>query len=388
MPTLRLLRLLRRYVAPTLRPSGSTIAGRRLPGPTRRAPGARPSRRRRRGGPASGSRTGSACICSAASTRTPSSGLPCCCASGVGDVAEPHRVTLGGRAPPSGPCEGPCVDSRRCEESSASAATSRTGASNARRSRAPSGAAAARGPGRSRRTTRTRRRWASRRVAPASVRHRTGSGSTRSGSRPPTLPTSTRRTRPRSTPRSDSTPTRARSTSVARPAPASARCAWPSRAVERPSWSRRTGGPGSPRARRSRPAATPRPRCWSATAAGAPVLAEHLGSGIATEEFIDRWRTPGEPRSKVWEERFGETKYVPLGEQAWNAALKSAALAPDQVDRVVLTGLHARAVAGARQAARGQGRRAGRRPGRDRRQRRYRASRAAPHEHARAGRAG
>jgi hydroxymethylglutaryl-CoA synthase len=76
----------------------------------------------------------------------------------------------------------------------------------------------------------------------------------------------------------------------------------------------------------------------------APLLAEHLGSGTATEEFVDRWRTPGDRRSKVWEERFGETKYVPLGEQAWNAALKSAEVTPEQVDRVVVTGLHARAV--------------------------------------------
>lgn len=75
-----------------------------------------------------------------------------------------------------------------------------------------------------------------------------------------------------------------------------------------------------------------------------PVLAEHLGSGAATEEFVDRWRTPGDRRSKVWEERFGETKYVPLGEQAWNAALKAAELTPEQVDRVIVTGLHARAV--------------------------------------------
>ena len=75
-----------------------------------------------------------------------------------------------------------------------------------------------------------------------------------------------------------------------------------------------------------------------------PVIAEHLGSGSATEEFLDRWRTPGDRRSKVWEERFGETKYVPLGEQAWNGALKAAELTPDQVDRVVVTGLHARAV--------------------------------------------
>ncbi|MGZ6973937.1 MAG: OB-fold domain-containing protein [Acidimicrobiia bacterium] len=79
-------------------------------------------------------------------------------------------------------------------------------------------------------------------------------------------------------------------------------------------------------------------------AGSGPVIAEYLGSGSATEEFLDRWRTPGDRRSKVWEERFGETKYVPLGEQAWNAALKAAELTPAQVDRVVVTGLHARAV--------------------------------------------
>lgn len=75
-----------------------------------------------------------------------------------------------------------------------------------------------------------------------------------------------------------------------------------------------------------------------------PVIAELLGTGSATEEFVDRWRTPGDRRSKVWEERFGETKYVPLAEQAWNAALKAAELTTDSVDRLVVTGLHARAV--------------------------------------------
>lgn len=75
-----------------------------------------------------------------------------------------------------------------------------------------------------------------------------------------------------------------------------------------------------------------------------PVIAEYLGSGSATEEFLDRWRTPGDRRSKVWEERFGETKYVPLGDQAWTAALKAAELTPTQVDRVIVTGLHSRAV--------------------------------------------
>jgi len=76
------------------------------------------------------------------------------------------------------------------------------------------------------------------------------------------------------------------------------------------------------------------------------LLATLVGEGHATEEFLDRWRVPGERRSKVWEERFGETKYVPLGEQAWNAALKAAELTADQVSRVIITGPHARAVRG------------------------------------------
>jgi uncharacterized OB-fold protein len=76
----------------------------------------------------------------------------------------------------------------------------------------------------------------------------------------------------------------------------------------------------------------------------APVIAELVGAASATEEFVDRWRTPGDPTVKQWEERFGETKYVPLGEQAWNAALKAAELTPEQVDRLIITGTHARAI--------------------------------------------
>src|SRR5690606_3001098 len=52
-----------------------------------------------------------------------------------------------------------------------------------------------------------------------------------------------------------------------------------------------------------------------------PVLAEHIGSGTATDEFLDRWRTPGDNRSKQWEEKFGEKQYVPLGITAFEAAL-------------------------------------------------------------------
>jgi hydroxymethylglutaryl-CoA synthase len=75
----------------------------------------------------------------------------------------------------------------------------------------------------------------------------------------------------------------------------------------------------------------------------APVIAELIGAASATEEFIDRWRTPGDATVKQWEERFGETKYLPLAEQAWNAALKAAELTPEQVDRVIVSGTHARA---------------------------------------------
>ena len=74
------------------------------------------------------------------------------------------------------------------------------------------------------------------------------------------------------------------------------------------------------------------------------LLAEYLGGASATEEFLERWRTPGSTRSRQWEERFGEVKYGPLVDQAWNAALKAADLSPEQVDRVIVTGLHARAV--------------------------------------------
>ena len=77
--------------------------------------------------------------------------------------------------------------------------------------------------------------------------------------------------------------------------------------------------------------------------ADGPVLAEFLGAGAASEEFLDRWRTPGEARSKQWEERFGEGRYLALGEQAWAGALKTAALAAGDVTHLVVTGTHQRA---------------------------------------------
>ena len=74
------------------------------------------------------------------------------------------------------------------------------------------------------------------------------------------------------------------------------------------------------------------------------VIAELIGTGTVTDEFVDRWRKPGESRSKLWEERFGEQMYVPAAEAAWNAALKSAELSAGDIDVAVVTGLHGRSV--------------------------------------------
>jgi uncharacterized OB-fold protein len=73
-------------------------------------------------------------------------------------------------------------------------------------------------------------------------------------------------------------------------------------------------------------------------------VAEVVGRGAASDEFLDRWRVPGETGSHVWEERFGEELYVPLAREAFAAALKDAGLAEDDVDHAIVTGLHARAV--------------------------------------------
>lgn len=75
----------------------------------------------------------------------------------------------------------------------------------------------------------------------------------------------------------------------------------------------------------------------------APVIAEYLGGATRAEEFLDRWRTPGETFSKTWEERFGETRYVPLGQQVWKEGLDAAGLTADAVTRVVIAGTHGRA---------------------------------------------
>jgi 3-hydroxy-3-methylglutaryl CoA synthase/uncharacterized OB-fold protein len=75
-----------------------------------------------------------------------------------------------------------------------------------------------------------------------------------------------------------------------------------------------------------------------------PVLAEIVASASATEEFLDRWRIPGDRASRTWEERFGEEVYLPLAAAAFADAVKQADLTPDGVDHLIVAGLATRAV--------------------------------------------
>jgi hypothetical protein len=82
-----------------------------------------------------------------------------------------------------------------------------------------------------------------------------------------------------------------------------------------------------------------------------PVVAEVIAWATTTEEFLDRWRTPGEPRSKVWEERFGESRYAALGQEALAAALKDAGVDAGAIAHLVVAGTHERAATTVAKAA-------------------------------------
>ncbi len=79
---------------------------------------------------------------------------------------------------------------------------------------------------------------------------------------------------------------------------------------------------------------------------GSGVLAEFVASASASDEFTDRWRAPGDRVSKLWEERFGENRYLALGQDAFARVLKVAGLETTDVGRLVVTGMHGRAVSG------------------------------------------
>src|SRR5262245_17180926 len=101
----------------------------------------------------------------------------------------------------------------------------------------------------------------------------------------------------------------------------------------------RTGRPGSPDEAEGGDAGA---ALLVGSEADGPLVAEVLGSAGATEEFLDRWRVPGESHSRRWEERFGEGRYAALGARAWDDGLKAAGVVAEQVDRVVIASVHGR----------------------------------------------
>ena len=114
-----------------------------------------------------------------------------------------------------------------------------------------------------------------------------------------------------------------------------------------------TCAPACPVAPTRRPAATARPRCSSATTPTARCSPSSSAWQSSTEEFLDRWRTPGDTRSKLWEERFGETRYIaPRRRGVGGGAEGRRRSRADQVDHLVVTGTHDRAAARGREEAR------------------------------------
>ena len=89
---------------------------------------------------------------------------------------------------------------------------------------------------------------------------------------------------------------------------------------------------------------------------GPGVIAEFVAAASATDEFTDRWRAPGDRTSKLWEERFGENRYIALGQEALGRAMKAAGVESGGIGRLAITGMHGRAVSGlAKKLALGDG---------------------------------
>lgn len=64
---------------------------------------------------------------------------------------------------------------------------------------------------------------------------------------------------------------------------------------------------------------------------GDGVVAEVVAWASTTDEFLDRWRRPGEAASRTWEERFGGGRYPALMQSVVERALAEVGAAPDHV---------------------------------------------------------
>ena len=73
------------------------------------------------------------------------------------------------------------------------------------------------------------------------------------------------------------------------------------------------------------------------------VVAELVAAAGATTELLDRWRLPGEPASRQWEERFGEAILGEPAQAALTDALKQAGIQPGELTAAAVSGTSPRA---------------------------------------------
>ncbi|WP_260684558.1 OB-fold domain-containing protein [Rhodococcus sp. KBS0724] len=74
------------------------------------------------------------------------------------------------------------------------------------------------------------------------------------------------------------------------------------------------------------------------------ILAHVVATSSVSEEFLDRWRTPGTVGAGTWEERFGEREYVGLAEKVFDDLLKSSGIAQGDISAVAVAGNNLRSV--------------------------------------------
>jgi 3-hydroxy-3-methylglutaryl CoA synthase/uncharacterized OB-fold protein len=79
------------------------------------------------------------------------------------------------------------------------------------------------------------------------------------------------------------------------------------------------------------------------TAGAGPFVAELVAAAGATTELLDRWRIPGEPTARQWEERFGEAVLGGPAQAALTDALKQAGLQPGELTAAAVSGTSPRA---------------------------------------------
>src|SRR5581483_1515063 len=79
------------------------------------------------------------------------------------------------------------------------------------------------------------------------------------------------------------------------------------------------------------------------TAGAGPLVAELVAAAGATTELLDRWRLPGEPAARQWEERFGEAILGEPAQAALTDALKQAGIQPGAITVAAVSGTSAHA---------------------------------------------